>query len=413
MAQEKVHDIVVMPGDGIGKICTEQALRVLGAVGFKANYHHGDIGWQFWKTEGNALPQRTIDLIEKYKIGLFGAITSKPKKEADAELDPKLKAKVPHPVYYSPIVTMRQKFNLDLCVRPCRSILGNPLNFIRRTASGGFEEPKIDIVVFRQNTECLYCGVEWTDPPPKVMEGLSTHPKFAPFTKVQGKDLAVSLRIATRPCCERICRAAFEYARKYHYPTVTVAEKPNVVRETSGMMEEEAKKMAKNYPEIAIRSDNIDACMMYMTKSPESYAVVISSNMFGDIASDGFAGLTGGLGFAASGNIGPDIAVFEPTHGSAPKYEKLDPPIPNPSATILAAAMMLEHIGETGKARMIRTAVANVVAEGKVRTYDMMKIPGGPNVVKMGAASTITYTDAVIAQIKAMLTVTLCPTYLE
>lgn len=389
--------VVVMPGDGIGKTVTPEALRVLDAVKFDAEYINADIGWDFWCKEGNPLPDRTIALLEKHKLGLFGAITSKPKKDAAKELDPSLKDK--GFTYFSPIVKMRQHFDLDICVRPTKSFPGNPLNFIRRKADGGFEEPKVDAVIFRQNTECLYCGVEWTNPPANVRAALESHKQFAPFKDVKGEDLAVSCRIFTRNACERICRAAFEYAKKYNYKWVTVCEKPNVVRETSGMMEDIAKQVSKDYPGIKLGSTNIDAQMMWLTKNPDEYGVFIASNLFGDILSDGFAGLVGGLGFACSANVGKDIAVFEPTHGSAPKYEKLSPSIVNPCAMILSAAMMLDYVGETEKATKIRNAIAAVVAEGKVQTYDMMRLHGGPDVFKHGAASTQQMTDAILKKL--------------
>jgi isocitrate dehydrogenase (NAD+) len=388
--------IVAMPGDGIGKTVLPEAIRVLKAVGFEADFVHGDIGWDFWIREGNALPQRTIDLLAKHKIGLFGAITSKPKDKAAAELAPELQGN--GFVYYSPIVSMRQLFDLDICIRPCQSFTGNPLNFIRR-AGGGFVEPKVNTVIFRQNTECLYCGVEWTNPPDLVRKALETHPKMKAFQQIKGEDLAISLRIFTRDACQRIARAAFDYARKHGYKSVTVCEKPNVVRETSGMMEAEAKKVSKEYPGIALWSTNIDAQMMWLTKNPEDYGVILAGNMFGDIASDGFAGLIGGLGFAASGNIGREVAVFEPTHGSAPKYEKLSPSIVNPIAMILSAVMMLDHIGEGDKAGRIRNSIARVIEEGKVRTYDMLRLTGGPDVFQHGAATTQQMTDAIIARL--------------
>lgn len=385
--------IVAMPGDGIGRIVLPEALKVLKAVGFDAEFVYGDVGWEFWCKEGNALPERTIKLLEEHKVGLFGAITSKPKDKAEAELDPALKGK--GYVYYSPIVTMRQHFNLDICIRPCRSFPNNPLNFIRRKGDS-FEEPKVDVVIFRQNTECLYCGVEWTNPPLEVRRALETHKKMRAFMDVPSEDMAISLRIFTRKACQRIVRAAFEYAREHGYKSVTICEKPNVVRETSGMMELEAKKIAKEYPEIELWSVNVDAMMMWLTKNPEDYGVIVSGNMFGDIVSDGFAGLVGGLGFAYSANIGPEVAVFEPTHGSAPKYEKLSPSIVNPIAMIMAGAMMLDYLGEKEKARRIEKAVARVVLEGKVRTYDMLRLKGGPDVFQYGAASTQEMTEAII-----------------
>jgi isocitrate dehydrogenase (NAD+) len=386
-----------MPGDGIGNQVLPEALRLLQAVGFDAEYLHADIGWECWCKEGNALPQRTVDLLARHKLGLFGAITSKPKKEAEAELRPELKGKGYS--YFSPIVTMRQRFNLDTCVRPCISFPGNPLNFIRKRTDGGFEEPVVNVVVFRQNTEGLYAGVEWTNPPDQVRAALATHSKFKPFAAVPGPDLAISIRIITRNAARKICKAAFDWARKYGYKSVTICEKPNVLRETSGMMEEEAKSVARDYPGIALWSTNIDAQTMWLTKNPEDYGVVVASNLFGDVISDAFAGLIGGLGFAASGNIGDEVAVFEPTHGSAPKYAELNPPIVNPIAMFLSAVMMLEHVGEVERAKRIRNAIAEVVKDGRVRTYDMMRIPGGAKAISQGAASTVQMTDAVLAKL--------------
>jgi len=391
------YTVVTMPGDGIGNQVLPEALRVLKEVGFDADYVHGDIGWDFWCKEGNALPDRTIDLLTKHKLGLFGAITSKPNKEAQAELDPKLKGK--GYVYYSPIVTMRQKFNLDVCMRPCIGFTGNPLNYIRKRVDGGFDEPQINTTVFRQNTEGMYAGIEWTNPPENVRAAIATHAKFKAFAHIPGPDLAVSLRIITRPAARRIVTAAFEYAKRKKFKAVTICEKPNVVRETSGMMEETAKEIQKNYPDIQLWSTNIDAQLMWLNKNPEDYNVIVASNLFGDILSDAFAGLVGGLGFAASGNIGDTVAVFEPTHGSAPKYAELNPPIVNPIAMILSAAMMVEHVGEVEKAERIKNAVAAVIKEGKVRTYDMMRISGGAKSLSQGAVSTNQMTDEILAKL--------------
>jgi 3-isopropylmalate dehydrogenase len=389
------HTVVTMPGDGIGEIVLPEAVRVLRAVGFDADYVHAEIGWEFWVNEGNPLPESTIELLHQHKLGLFGAITSKPKGQAKKELKPELQDKGLE--YFSPIVGMRQIFNLDVCIRPCRSFQGNPLNFVRQKPGGGFEEPKVDAVVFRQNTEGLYCGIEWTDPPQVVRNALGMHPKYKIFADTPGADLAISMRLFTRNACRRIVRAAFEYAKKHNYKSVTICEKPNVLRETSGMMEDAAREVHADYPDVEHWSTNIDAQMMWLTKNPEDYGVLVAGNMFGDIISDAFAGLVGGLGFACSGNIGDEVAVFEPTHGSAPKYAELDPPIVNPIAMVLSAAMMLDHVGETGKATAVREAVATVVREGKVRTYDMLRLPGGREVTGLGAATTTQLTNAIIA----------------
>ncbi len=392
--------IVTLPGDGIGKTVLNEAIRVLNAAGFEADYAEGDIGWDFWCNEGNPLPQRTLDLLEKHKIGLFGAITSKPKDEAFAELKPELKDK--GLVYSSPIVGLRQHFNLDICIRPCKTYKGNPLNFIRRGAKNVIEEPEVDVVVFRQNTEGLYGGVEWSNPQGVVYEALKSHPKFVKnFGRVPQEEISVSTRIFSKKATERILRAAFQYAREFRYKSVTLCEKPNVIRETSGMMYKMAQTIQKNdYPEIELWNTNIDAQMMWLTKNPETYGVIVAGNMFGDIISDGFAGLIGGLGFACSAQMGESgIALFEPTHGSAPKYAGYKLPIVNPIAMIESACMMLDYIGEKQKAAKIRKAIAEVINEGKVRTYDMLKMAGREDVVSHGAASTIQMTDAIIAKL--------------
>ncbi len=389
--------VVTMPGDGIGGAVLDETLRVLEAVGFEADYVHADIGWEFWKKEGNPLPDRTIDLLEKHKIALFGAITSKPKDKALADLDPSLRDR--GLVYYSPIVAMRQHFNLDICMRPCKAFTGNPLNFIRRGPGDTIEEPPVDVVIFRQNTEGLYGGVEWTNPPGNVYDALMSHPKFKKnFSDVPKEDLAVSTRIFSRNACGRILTAAFEHAKRFGYGSVTICEKPNVIRETSGMMREEGRKISERYPGIDLWETNIDAQMMWLTKNPEDYGVLVSGNMFGDIVSDGFAGLVGGLGFACSANIGEEVAVFEPTHGSAPKYADYSVSIVNPIAMILSACMMLDHIGETEMAARIRKAIETVIADGKVRSYDMMKLKGSQDVLDKGTASTAEMTDAIIRE---------------
>ena len=393
--------IVTLPGDGIGVVVLQEAVRVLDSAGFEASYVHGDIGWEYWCKEGNPLPRRTIDLIDKHKIALFGAITSKPNDEAKAELNADLQGK--GFIYSSPIVGLRQHFNLDICVRPCKSYKGNPLNFVRRGKGNTIDEPLVDVVIFRQNTECLYSGVEWTNPPAQVYQAFMTHPKFVEnFGKVPVEELSISTRIFTKKATTRILIAAFEHARKYKYKSVTVCEKPNVIRETSGLMWKLAREIQKNsFPEIKLLNTNIDAQMMWLTKNPEEYGVIVAGNMFGDIASDAFAGLIGGLGFACSAQFSSDnIAVFEPTHGSAPKYAGYEVSIVNPIAMIESACMMLDYIGEKLISSKIRKAVADVIEEGKVRTYDMMKMAGRPEVLKNGAASTSQMTNAIIAKLK-------------
>jgi len=260
------------------------------------------------------------------------------------------------------------------------------------------------VAIFRQNTEGLYGGVEWSNPPAQVYDALMTHPKFKKnFGAIPVEELSISTRIFTKKATERILRAAFNHARKYKYKSVTVCEKPNVIRETSGMMYKMAQQMQKSeFSEIELWNTNIDAQMMWLTKNPENYGVIVAGNMFGDIVSDGFAGLIGGLGFACSAQYNPEtgIGVFEPTHGSAPKYADYPVSIVNPIAMIESACMMLDYIDEQAIATHIRKAVATVVTEGKVRTYDMAKMPGKPDVVEQGAASTQQMAKEIISKLE-------------
>ncbi|HCC30781.1 MAG TPA: 3-isopropylmalate dehydrogenase, partial [Marinilabiliales bacterium] len=279
---------------------------------------------------------------------------------------------------------------------------GNPLNFIRRGANGNIEEPIVDVVIFRQNTEGLYGGVEWSHPKGVVYEALKTHPKFVEnFGNVPAEEISVSTRIFTKKATERILRAAFNHANDFGYKSVTLCEKPNVIRETSGMMYKMAQEIQKkDFPDIELWNTNVDAQMMWLTKNPEDYGVLVAGNMFGDIISDGFAGLIGGLGFACSAQMGASgVAVFEPTHGSAPKYADYKVSIVNPIAMIESACMMLDYIDEKEIAARIRKAIATVIEEGKIRTYDMLKMSGKPDVVEKGAASTIQMTDVIIAKL--------------
>ncbi|MCG3225483.1 MAG: isocitrate/isopropylmalate dehydrogenase family protein [Candidatus Heimdallarchaeota archaeon] len=356
----KKYKIAVLPGDGIGKDVTDAAMKVLDAVGFSeiAEYTWGDIGWEFWKTEGNPLPDRTIELLKQSDCCLFSAITSKPKEEAQKELAPELQGK--GLVYSSPIVKLRQLFDLYVNLRPCKAYPGNPLNF----------RDDLDLVVFRENTEGLYVGIEFHPVPEDVMKTLvDNHPKAARFAEANLDDVAISTRIFTRKGVRRILKASMDYAKEFDYPTVTVVEKPNVIRETSGLMIREARKLIKEYEGKELWETNIDAMCMWLVKNPQNYGVLVASNMFGDIVSDLCAQLVGGLGFACSGNIGDNLAVFEPSHGSAPKYISMNKV--NPIAQILSAKMMLDWLGEKEMATKVEDAIATVIAEGKVRTYDM------------------------------------------
>jgi len=351
------YHIAVLPGDGVGNDVMDAAKIILDTVNLDAEYVHGDIGWEFWKKEGNPLPQRTIDLLKESNCALFGAITSKPNVEAQKELIPELQNK--GIVYSSAIVGLRQMFNLHTNMRPCKAYPGNPLNY----------RDDIDLVVFRENTEGLYAGVEFRPVAPEVFDTLMTHKKMAKFKDTKLDDMAVSCRIFTRKACQNIVRQAFEYAKEHQRKTVTLVEKPNVIRETSGLMVEEARKIAKEYPSIELWETNVDAMCMWLIKNPQDYDVLVSSNMFGDIISDLAAQIVGGLGFAASGNIGDSFAVFEPTHGSAPKYAgqyKV-----NPIAMIRSVKLMLDWLGHKKQAENLDCAIADIIKEGTYKTYDM------------------------------------------
>jgi 3-isopropylmalate dehydrogenase len=351
------YRIAVLPGDGVGKEVVEAALIVLRKLAVEAEYVSGEIGWEFWRYEGNALPDRTINLLKETDVCLFGAITSKPKEDAAAELDPSLQGKGLS--YFSPIVRLRQEFDLYSNLRPCKAYPGNPLNY----------RDNIDLVIFRENTEGMYAGVEFFPMPQAVKDALSVHPKMKAFRDVPLDEIALSTRIMTRKGCERIVRAAFEYARKNKRRSVTVVEKPNVLRETGGLMLGLARAVAREYREVPLKEANVDAMCMWLVKNPQDYDVLVAENLFGDIISDLAAQLVGGLGFAAAGNIGDGYGVFEPTHGSAPKYAGLYKV--NPLATFLAAKLMLDWLGEKTKAEALEGAIAAVIKEGKVRTYDM------------------------------------------
>jgi len=369
------YKIAWLPGDGVGIEVMEAARIVLDRIGFDAEYTHGDIGWEFWRTEGDAFPARTVDLLKKVDAAMFGAITSKPAKAAEAELVDSLRGKGLQ--YRSPIVRMRQTFDLYNCLRPCKAYPGNPLNY----------KEGLDLVVFRENTEDLYAGVEFSPVPAELAETLGKLSKaFAPFGALPGSEYAVSCKINTKKGSERIARAAFDFARTFGRKKVTIVHKANVVRATDNLFLEQAREVAKGFPEIQMDEANIDALTMWLLKNPFNYDVLVAPNLYGDIISDLCAQMVGGLGFGCSGNIGTKLAVFEPTHGSAPKYTGLYKV--NPIATILAAKMMLDWLGETDKGTKIEQAVAAVIAEGKVRTYDMG-----------GAAKTLEMAEAIAAKL--------------
>ena len=275
-----------MPGDGVGNDVMEATRIVLDRMNFDAEYVPCDIGWEFWCKEGNALPERTVKALKDTTCALFGAITSKPQDKAKEELSPELKGKGLS--YFSPIVGLRQLFNLHTNMRPCKSYPGNPLNYRgNKITNPSGEDVPIDQVVFRENTEGMYGGVEFFPLPESVYTALCANPKMKKWKDKAGlENIALSTRIMSVQGCTNICKQAFEYAKKTGRKRVTLIEKPNVLRETGGLMTHCFRDVAKGYPDIWADEVNIDAICMWMFKNPQDYSVLVAENMFGDIVSD-------------------------------------------------------------------------------------------------------------------------------
>jgi 3-isopropylmalate dehydrogenase len=311
------------------------------ATGLDIEWVDAQAGWCMWEEKGNTVPPETWEVLENTQGCLFGAITSKPGIKG----------------FKSAILQIRQKFDLYINLRPVKAFKGVPLNL----------RDDIDMVLFRENSEGLYSGIEF-HPVPEELKKM--HEGFARFGD---EELAASLRVFSRKGCRRIVEAAFKYAAENGRKKVTAVHKANVIRLTDGMFLEEFRKVAEKYPDIETTEENVDAVCMWFIKNPQFYDVLVTTNMFGDIVSDEACQLCGGLGFGASGNIGDNYALFEPSHGSAPKYEgqfKV-----NPMAMLLSARMMVDWLGEKEVANKMVKAIAEVLEEGKVKTYDL----GGSN----------------------------------
>jgi len=343
------YRIAWMPGDGIGQDVLEATRIVLDRLNFDAEYITADIGWKFWRREGDPLPARTLALLRETDCAMFGAITSKGQDIAEAEIVSELRGQ--GLVYRSPIVRLRQELDLYTCLRPCKAYVGNPLNY----------REGIDIVVFRENTEGMYIGVEYARVPDAF--------RSAPGMDRVPEDAAISLRAITPHSSERIAQRAFEYAQRHGRRRVTAVHKSNVLRQTGAVFMDAVRRVAAEFPDIELTAANVDAMGMWLLKNPLDYEVIVTTNLFGDIISDLSAQMVGGLGFACSANIGDTYAVFEPAHGSAPKYAGQYRV--NPIAAILAAKMMLDWLGAADLGARVEKAVAAVIAEGTVRTRDL------------------------------------------
>lgn len=309
------YTICLLPGDGIGPEVIASAEQVLKVLKLDLHFIRADIGYGAYQTHGTPLPEATLQTIRTSHATLLGAVTTPPN----------------IPGYFSPIVRMRQNLDLYANLRPCRSI--------KHPSS----RPGIDMVIVRENTEGMYSGIERVE---------------------EDGNRAITERVITRKGSERIIHKAFEIARQTGRKNVHVVHKANVLRQTCGLFLRVAHEIASQYPEIELKEMIVDACAMEIIRAPEQFEVIVTTNLFGDILSDEACMFVGGLGVASSGNIGLQASVFEPVHGSAPTLAGKG--IANPTATFLAAAMMLEHIGEGQEAARLRHAVEFCISENNV-----------------------------------------------
>jgi len=355
--------VTLITGDGIGPEIAEAAKRCIDATGAGIKWEMAEAGVDVMARTGNPLPQETIDSVKKNGIGLKAPITT--------------------PVgtgFRSINVYLRQELQLYACLRPCKSYKG-----VRSRYSD------IDLVLVRENTEDLYAGIEFEkgkDDTTELINWLNKHSK-----RQIGNDAGVSIKPISVKGTEKIARYAFEYARKYNRKKVTSVHKANIMKFSDGLWLEVCRQIAKEYSDIEFEDRIVDNMCMQLVQKPELYDVLVLPNLYGDILSDLCAGLVGGLGVAPGANIGDKGAIFEATHGSAPKYAGQNKV--NPCALILSGALMLQHMGKTAEAKKLEDAVAAVIAEGKYVTYDMKADRNDPT-----AVGTSQMADAIIKKIK-------------
>jgi isocitrate dehydrogenase (NAD+) len=357
-----MYNVTLIPGDGVGPEITEATKRVLEATGIPFQWDIQDAGEDVYKRDGNPLPDRVLESIRRNKIALKAPITT--------------------PVgsgFRSVNVLLRQSLDLFSCLRPCKTYAGAKTRY-----------ENIDLVIVRENTEDLYAGIEFQ----KDSEGAKS--LIEQVKEATGKSIRKDSGISIKPISvfgtERIVSFAFEYARKNRRKKVTAVHKANIMKFSDGLFLEVARTVAQRYPDIEFEDKIVDNMCMQLVQKPELYDVMVLPNLYGDIVSDLAAGLVGGLGLAPGANIGTECAVFEATHGSAPKYKGLNKV--NPMALILSGIMMLRHIGETTAAEKLDNALADVIREGKSVTYDMKPTRDDPT-----AATTSGVADAIIARI--------------
>jgi len=359
------HRVTLIRGDGTGPELAEATRRVLEATGVIFDWDVQEAGVDIMETMGTPLPESVLESIRSTKVALKAPITT--------------------PVgtgFRSVNVAIRKELDLYACLRPCRTYKGVRSRF-----------GDIDLVVVRENTEDLYAGIEFerdTEEVKELREWLvSKRPKA--LLKEPG---GISIKPISVPGSERIVRYAFEYARANGRRKVTAVHKANIMKYTDGLYLEVAREVAKSYPDIEFDDRIVDNMCMQLVQKPEQYDVLVLPNLYGDILSDLCAGLVGGLGVAPGGNIGELGAVFEATHGSAPKYKNLNKV--NPVALILSGELMLRHLGEIEAADRLNQAVSSVIAEGTHVTYDMKDDRNDPT-----AVGTAQMADAIIGKLQA------------
>ncbi len=357
------HKVTLIPGDGTGPELTEATRRVLEATGVAFDWDVRQAGVDVMEEAGTPLPEETLASVRANKIALKGPITT--------------------PIgtgFRSVNVALRHELGLYACLRPCKSYAGVRSRY-----------DQVDIVIVRENTEDLYAGIEYEAGTPEAEQVI------AELNSLQKKQIAsgsgISVKPISRAGSERIIRFAFEYAREHGRKRVSCITKANIMKFTDGLFLDTFRDVAKDYPEIEPWETLVDALCMGLVQRPEEFDVLVLPNLYGDIVSDLTAGLVGGLGVAPGGNIGPDSAVFEATHGSAPKYKGLNRV--NPTAMILSGMLMLDHLGERDAAARLETAVASVIAEGKSVTYDLKPSRDDPT-----AFGTSEYADAIIEKLE-------------
>ena len=358
------HDVVLIPGDGIGPEITQAMRRVVEATGVQINWNVQEAGAGVMDEFGTPLPQHVLDAVAETKVAIKGPITT--------------------PVgtgFRSVNVALRKHFDLYACVRPCLSQPGDGSRF-----------RDVDLVIVRENTEDLYAGIEFDEGAAEVEELSQLVERSG--QKTFAADSAISIKPISIAKSRRIVEYAFEYARRCGRKKVTAVHKANIMKATDGLFLRVAREVAANYPDIEFNDKIVDATCMGLVQNPNDFDVLVLPNLYGDIVSDLCAGLVGGLGMAPGANIGTEAAIFEPTHGSAPDIAGKD--IANPTAEILSAAMMLDHLGEGEAAEKIRAAVRATLAEGTQVTGDVQRALTGST---EGAVGTQAYADAVISHI--------------